>query len=109
MSDLKESHGSSPISPAPEFKDEAVLQVVERGRPVTEVADRRGFSNHRFYEWARAVRRSREEPSIVATHVMQNASGVQVSLRGIDKVSGEWDLACLAMNLKRVDEKRVWV
>ena len=33
----------------------------------------------------------------------------QFSLRGIGKVSGEWDLACLAMNLKRMHRKMVWV
>jgi transposase len=33
----------------------------------------------------------------------------QFSLRGIDKVSREWDLACLAMNLKRMHQKMVWV
>ena len=33
----------------------------------------------------------------------------QFSLRGIGKVGGEWDLACLAMNLKRMHQKMVWV
>lgn len=33
----------------------------------------------------------------------------QFSLRGIDKVRGEWDLACLAMNLKRMHRKIEWV
>jgi hypothetical protein len=33
----------------------------------------------------------------------------QFSLRGVDKVGGEWDLACLAMNLKRMHRKMVWV
>ena len=33
----------------------------------------------------------------------------QFSLRGIDQVSGEWSLACLAMNLKRMHGKIVWV
>jgi len=32
----------------------------------------------------------------------------QFNLRGIDKVSGEWDLACLAMNLKRMHHKMKW-
>ena len=30
------------------------------------------------------------------------------SLRGVDKVSREWDLACLAANLKRMQGKLVW-
>ena len=33
----------------------------------------------------------------------------QFSVRGHDKVCGEWDLACLAMNLKRLHGKLVWV
>jgi transposase len=33
----------------------------------------------------------------------------QFSLRGVDKVGGEWDLACLAMNLKRMHRKIVWI
>jgi len=33
----------------------------------------------------------------------------QFSLRGFDKVCGEWDLACLAMNLKRMHRKMEWV
>jgi transposase len=45
----------------PEFKDEAVRQVTERGYPVTEVAVRLGVSSHSLYKWVRAVRPSKEE------------------------------------------------
>ncbi len=45
----------------PEFKDEAVRQVTERGHPVTEVAARLGVSSHSLYKWVRAVRPSKEE------------------------------------------------
>jgi hypothetical protein len=31
------------------------------------------------------------------------------SLRGIEKVSGEWDLVCLAVNLKRMNRLIRWV
>jgi hypothetical protein len=31
------------------------------------------------------------------------------SLRGVDKVSSEWNLACLAANLRRMHEKLAWV
>lgn len=34
---------------APEFKDEAVRQVLERGYPVTEVAQRLDVSAHSLY------------------------------------------------------------
>jgi transposase len=45
----------------PEFKDEAVRQVTERGHPVTEVAARLGVSSHSLYKWVRDVKPSKEE------------------------------------------------
>ena len=45
----------------PEFKDEAVRQVTERGHPVTQVAARLGVSSHSLYKWVRDVRPSRDE------------------------------------------------
>jgi len=46
---------------APEFKDEAVRQVVERGHPVGEVAERLGVSAHSLYKWVRAVKPDKSE------------------------------------------------
>ena len=31
------------------------------------------------------------------------------SLRGIEKVTGEWDLVCLAVNLKRMNSLIRWI
>ena len=45
----------------PEFKDEAVRQVTERGHSVVEVAARLGVSSHSLYKWVRAVRPNKEE------------------------------------------------
>jgi len=45
----------------PEFKDEAVRQVLERGHPVSEVAERLGVSSHSLYKWVRDVRPSKDE------------------------------------------------
>lgn len=45
----------------PEFKDEAVKQVTERGHSVQEVAARLGVSSHGLYKWVKAVRPSKEE------------------------------------------------
>jgi len=45
----------------PEFKDEAVRQVTERGHPVQEVADRLGVSSHSLYKWVKAVRPNKDE------------------------------------------------
>lgn len=41
---------------SPEFKDEAVLQVLERGYTVTEVSERLGVSAHSLYKWVKAVK-----------------------------------------------------
>lgn len=39
----------------PEFKEEAVRQVVERGYSVPEVSARLGVSAHSLYKWIKAV------------------------------------------------------
>jgi len=46
---------------SPEFKDEAVRQVVDRGHSVAEVADRLGVSRHSLYKWVRGVKPSEAE------------------------------------------------
>ena len=45
----------------PEFKDEAVRQVTEKGHPVAEVAARLGVSSHSLYKWVKDVRPSNDE------------------------------------------------
>lgn len=40
----------------PEFKQEAVRQVLERGYPVSEIAQRLGVSAHSLYKWVKAVK-----------------------------------------------------
>jgi len=45
----------------PEFKDEAVRQVVERGYSVSEVAQRIGVSKHSLYKWVNAVKPNGDE------------------------------------------------
>ena len=45
----------------PEFKEEAVRQVTERGYPVSEVAARVGVSPHSLYKWVKAVAPDRTE------------------------------------------------
>jgi transposase-like protein len=41
---------------SPEFKDEAVRQIVDRGYSVTEVSERLGVSAHSLYKWAKAIK-----------------------------------------------------
>lgn len=41
---------------SPEFKDEAVRQVVYRGHHVAEVAKNLGISQHSLYKWVKACK-----------------------------------------------------
>ena len=45
----------------PEFKEEAVRQVVERGYSVAEVSARIGVSTHSLYKWVKAVTPDKSE------------------------------------------------
>ena len=45
----------------PEFKEEAVKQVTERGYPVADVAARLGVSAHSLYKWVKAVTPDKSE------------------------------------------------
>lgn len=40
----------------PEFKNEAVRQIVDRGYSVAEVSERLGVSAHSLYKWVKAVK-----------------------------------------------------
>ena len=46
---------------SPEFKDEAVRQIVERGYSVAEVSERLGVSSHSLYKWVKAVTPNKKE------------------------------------------------
>ena len=43
----------------PEFKNEAVRQVLEKSHSVSEVAERLGVSAHSLYKWVNAVKPSK--------------------------------------------------
>lgn len=45
----------------PEFKDEAVRQVTERGHSVAEVSERLGVSSHSLYNWVKAIKPGNNE------------------------------------------------
>ena len=49
----------------PEFKEEAVRQVTERGYPVSEVATRVGVSAHSLYKWVKAVAPGKTEQQVL--------------------------------------------
>ena len=41
---------------SPEFKDEAVRQIIEAGHSVPEVSVRLGVSSNSLYKWVKAIR-----------------------------------------------------
>ncbi|MBT7589421.1 MAG: transposase [Gemmatimonadetes bacterium] len=72
----------------PEFKDEAVRQVVDRGYSVAEVADRLGVSAHSLHKWVKAVK---------PTQVDQYAA---------DLIEAKSEILKLRAQLRRVEEER---
>ena len=72
----------------PEFKDEAVRQVLERGYPVREVASRIGVSAHSLYKWVKVVKPSKAEA--------QNSELVEIKHENLR----------LRAELRRVQEER---
>ena len=48
----------------PEFKEEAVRMIVDRGYSVADVAERLGVSAHSLYKWVRAVKPDKSEAEV---------------------------------------------
>ena len=46
---------------SPEFKDEAVRQVLDRGYSVAEVSERLGVSAHSIHKWVKAIKPDKSE------------------------------------------------
>lgn len=46
---------------SPEFKEEAVRQIVDRGYAVSEVSERLGVSAHSLYKWVKAIKPDKSE------------------------------------------------
>ena len=72
----------------PEFKDEAVRQIVERGYSVAEVAERLGVSTNSLYKWVKAVRPDKKEQ------------------RAADLVDAKSEVLKLRAQLRRTEEER---
>ena len=51
---------------SPEFKEEAVRRVVDRGHPVAEVAERLGVSAHSLYKWVKAIKPDKTDEQAAA-------------------------------------------
>lgn len=63
----------------PEFKDEAVRQVVNHGHSVAEVAERLGVSSHSLYAWIKSVKPGKNEQQ---TQELNEAKSEILNLRG---------------------------
>lgn len=72
----------------PEFKEEAVRQIVDRGYPVYEVAERLGVSAHSLYKWVKAVRPDKSQE------------------QAAELVAAKSEILKLRAQLKRVEEER---
>lgn len=72
----------------PEFKDEAVRQIVERGYKVTKIAERLEVSTNSLYKWVKAVKPDRKE---------QNAAEI---------VEAKSEVLKLRAQLRRTEEER---
>ncbi|WP_264228798.1 IS3 family transposase [Pantoea ananatis] len=72
----------------PEFKEEAVRQITERGYSVAEVSDRLGVSAHSLYKWLRAIKPDNSE---------QHARGL---------LEAKSEILKLRAQLKRTEEER---
>lgn len=46
----------------PEFKDEAVKLITERGYSVTDVTERLGVSQHSIYKWLKSIQPLHNDP-----------------------------------------------
>ncbi|MEA0039033.1 IS3 family transposase [Escherichia coli] len=72
----------------PEFKEEAVRQITERGYSVAEVSDRLGVSAHSLYKWLQAIKPDNSE---------QHAR---------DLLEAKSEILKLRAQLKRTEEER---
>lgn len=57
---------------SPEFKEEAVRQVTERGYSVRDVAECIGVSTHSLYKWVRAARPGKAEADELTKARLEN-------------------------------------
>ena len=72
----------------PEFKEEAVRQVVERGYSVVEVSARLGVSTYSLYKWVKAVTPDKTEK------------------QAADLLEAKSEILRLRAQMRRVEEER---
>ncbi|MCU4499251.1 transposase [Acinetobacter radioresistens] len=64
----------------PEFKDEAVKLITERGYSVSDVAERLGVSQHSIYKWLKAEQLDKIKTVILAALVSKAVTNQQEKL-----------------------------
>ena len=70
----------------PEFKDEAVRQVVDRGYCVAVVSERLGVSSHSLYKWVKAINPDKtEEQAAALIEAKSESLRVRAQLRRTEK------------------------
>lgn len=72
----------------PEFKEEAVRQIVDRGYSVAEVSERLGVSAHSLYKWVKEVKPDRSDE------------------QAADLVEAKSEILKLRAQLRRTEEER---
>jgi len=72
----------------PEFKDEAVRQVLDRGYTVAEVSQRLGVSAHSLYKWVKAVKPDKSDE------------------QAADLVEAKSEILRLRAQMRRIEEER---
>lgn len=72
----------------PEFKEEAVRQIVERGYSVAEVSERLGVSAHSLYKWVKSIKPDKSD---------QHAA---------DLIAAKTEILNLKAQLRRTEEER---
>lgn len=75
--------GTSNTRYTAEFKAEAIKQVVERGRPIREVAERLGVSAWSLYEWLRAYRKTGAPTDAAAQDAAAEIRRLKAELRRV--------------------------
>ena len=83
-----------------EFKRDAVAQVVDRGYPVREVAERLGVSTKSIYTWQRLFSR----PAKVVQEVDAQADEIRRLKRDLARVTEERDILKKATGTVRQNE-----
>ncbi len=71
----------------PEFKEEAVRQITERGYSVAEVSDCLGVSAHSLYKWLRAIKPDNEAGLVHCETLPLSISDVKILVFSVRLIS----------------------